>query len=316
MMDFLEDLELEERQIIYPSPENPRLKGLTPEESSIKALADSIKKDGQLQRIIVQKNGDRYDTIDGDRRCVAIFKVLKWKTIKASVYQMTKHEASRLRLIANIQKEDLSPTEKGHYCFYLFRIVSEEEQLDPDKSWTSTHMRSKILATVSKETGVSAGTILNWISLWNQYPPEAQRLIASNPDELRQGLVPPSLAISAAHVARRLNVSAYVVLKQAIDSRWTSENLDYIRRTMRQGEKISFAQVPKLIEDYKAHRVSRQIAFLDPCYNQTMQRCKRLKMRFEDYVNSALEFALTSTSFQESLRQKMNREITKIEREA
>jgi len=312
---LLAELELEEAEIIYPSSENPRLKGLTSEEPSIQGLASSIRKDGQLQRIIVRKLGDKYQTIDGDRRCVAIFKVLKWKTVKATAYDMDDREALRLRLVANIQKEDLSPIEKGHHCIQLFRVIAEEENLDPDKSWSSRTMKSKILAAVSEEVGVSPATVINWIRMWNDYPPEAQKLVASNREELRKGLVSPSLAISAAHVARKLNVPAAIVLQSAIENHWTSEHLDHIRRLMREKEKISFEQVPAIIEDFKKRRVSRIIFFVEPFYSQSLQRCNKIKMRFEDYINLTLEFTLASASFQDFLRNRINREIIKMERE-
>jgi len=314
-MRLLADLELEETEIIFPSSENPRLKGLTSEEPSIQGLACSIRKDGQLQRIIVRKLGDKYQTIDGDRRCVAIFKVLKWKTIKATAYDMDDREALRLRLVANIQKEDLSPIEKGHHCFQLFRVIAEEENLDPDKSWSSRVMRSKILAAVSEEVGVSPATVINWIRMWNDYPPEVQNLIAANREDLRKGLVPPSLAILASHVGRRLHVPAGTVLQSAIEQKWTSQQLEHIRRLTHNKEKISFEQVPGIIEDFKKTRSSRMVFFLEPFYSQSLNRCHKIKMPFEDYINLAMEFTLTSTSFQDFLRNRLNREIIKMERE-
>ena len=47
-MKFLGYKNLSLDEVISPSPWNPRLKGLSPDEPAIQALADSIKKEGQL----------------------------------------------------------------------------------------------------------------------------------------------------------------------------------------------------------------------------------------------------------------------------
>lgn len=100
---------------------------------------------------------------------------------------MTPKEALRLRLISNIQKGDLSPVEKGSYCFELFKVTAEE-RLNPDDAWNNRHVRLRLLAEISSEVGLSPQTVINWVITglgWRAYPPEAQRLIASNKEELR-----------------------------------------------------------------------------------------------------------------------------------
>jgi len=89
---------------------------------------------------------------------------LKGRWVKASVYEMTPKEALRLRLISNIQKGDLSPVEKGSYCFELFKVTAEE-RLNPDDAWNNRHVRLRLLAEISSEVGLSPQTVINWVRL-------------------------------------------------------------------------------------------------------------------------------------------------------
>jgi ParB/RepB/Spo0J family partition protein len=292
-MKFLGDLELEEQQIICPSPSNPRLKGLLPEEPSIQALAGSIKKDGQLQRIIVQKVGSKYETIDGDRRCIAIFKSLKWKTILATAYEMTYHEALRLRLVANIQKEDLTPVEKGKYCYDLFVVIANEDKLNGDQAWSSRGSRSKYLAEISQEVGVTPGTIINWIRLWHSYPPEAQKLIASNKEDLRKDLIAPTTALEAAYVARKIKAPPYEVLRLTKENRWTNTELCAAIHRITDGESVTLENLPEVITKFRQGTTNRQCVFEVPSYQNFLKSSKSLKVRFDDYLNLAIQFVLT-----------------------
>jgi ParB/RepB/Spo0J family partition protein len=290
-MRFVEDCELEESQIIYPSPSNPRLKGLISEDPGIIALADSIKRDGQLQRIIVQKIGDKYETLDGDRRCVAIFKVLKWKTIKASLYEMNDLEALRVRLIANIQREDLTSVEKGKYCFELFYVLARTEKLIGEEAWSNRSARSKLLAQISMDVNASPATIINWIRLWQTYPVETQKLIASNKEDLRRGLVPPSLAMEAVAIARRLHVHPQAVLNLAIKNQWTTDDLAAAARSFGDTP-FTFDRLTEVITTYRNNHYRRNIVF-DACvYEEIGKKAKAWKIRFDDYINLLMQFAL------------------------
>jgi len=291
-MKFLENLELREDQLIYPSPRNPRLKGLSPEEPGVKALAASIRKDGQLQPVIVQKVGGKYETVDGDRRCVAIFKVLKWKTVKAAAYELSNREAMRLRLIANIQKEDLSSAEKGKYCFDLFNLIVQDDNLDPVEAWSNKAAKSKYLAQLSSEVGVKPGTIINWVRLWQSYPPEAQKLIASNKEGLRRGLVPPTTALEAAYLARYLGVKSTSVLELTMKNAWSHKDLSEVKRLCKNGETVTLATLPDYVNQVRRKRTTRLCTFDAASYHRFLEKSRMQKIRFDDYLNLSVEFAL------------------------
>lgn len=291
-MEFLAELELEEKQVIYPSPSNPRLKGLTIQDPSVKVLAESIRKDGLMQPVIVQKVGAKYEVVDGDRRCIAVFRGLGWKTIRARAYVMTELEALRLRLVANIQRQDLSAQEKGRYCFELFNLITRAGDLVAEDVWRSPSARSKYLAEISADIGVTVGTVINWIRLWNLYPPEAQKYIARNKEDLREGLLAPSVAAEAGWLAGQLNVSAMQMLDVVRQNRVSRPELDIVKKQIRNGVNVKFERLPELISLIRREFLWRSIAFDVSIYRRFFDKCKQKKMRFDDYLSFAMEFVL------------------------
>jgi len=79
-------------------------------EESIEELAQSIKKHGLLQPIVVIKDNDRYILVAGERRLRA-FKKLGKEKIKAVITDYSKEDLREYALIENIQREDLNPVE-------------------------------------------------------------------------------------------------------------------------------------------------------------------------------------------------------------
>ncbi|RLI77533.1 hypothetical protein DRP04_11275 [Archaeoglobales archaeon] len=294
-MKFLGYKELSREELITPSPKNPRLKGLTPNEPSVKALAESIKKDGQLQPIIVRpyKNG-KYEVIDGDRRCVAIFKILKWPKIKAAIYELDELEALRLRLVSNIQREDLTPVEKGKYCCDLFEVLALAEKLDPDKAWGNRVIRSKLLAQIANDIGVTPTTIVNWIRLWQIYPPHAQKLIAGSKEDLRKGLIPPTTALEAAKIAKLIGAKPEKVLELIIKNNWPRKKLEELKRAIQKGEiEVNPENMEQVISDFIRNLASYGNLYIErELYQKAAAQAKRMKIRFPEFVNLALKFSM------------------------
>ncbi len=306
-MKILGDITINETQITYPSPLNPRLKGLTPEEVSIKQLADSIRKNGQLQRIIVRQVDGNFETIDGDRRCVAIFKVLKRKTIEATVYEMTDIEAARLRLVANIQKEDLSPIEKGKYCKDLFALLTLEDKLNTEEAWSHRQTKTKYLSQVSVEIGVSPATIINWIRLWDKFSPETQKMIAANKEDFRRGLVPPSTAMEIANLANRLHVDPNVLFKSAVENKWTHEAIQHVIRAAKDRENVTLDNVHNFIDRFNIKYITRLCIFETESYRDFSELGKNRKIRFDDFLTLGIKFCLEHkwTTFDNFLSRKL-----------
>lgn len=92
---------------ILPNPFQPRKKF---DKTALEELAESIKKHGLLQPIVVKQDGENYVIIAGERRFRAT-KLLGSQNIKAIVADMKSQNLRELALIENIQREDLNPIE-------------------------------------------------------------------------------------------------------------------------------------------------------------------------------------------------------------
>ena len=94
---------------IEPNREQPRKNF---EEDALLELADSIKKIGVVQPLVVQKRDDYYEIIAGERRWRAA-KLAGLKEVPVIVKEYTKQEAVEISLIENIQRENLNPIEEA-----------------------------------------------------------------------------------------------------------------------------------------------------------------------------------------------------------
>lgn len=94
---------------IEPNREQPRKNF---EEDALLELADSIKKFGVVQPLVVQKKDDYYEIIAGERRWRAA-KLAGLKEVPVIVKEYTKQEAVEIALIENIQRENLNPIEEA-----------------------------------------------------------------------------------------------------------------------------------------------------------------------------------------------------------
>jgi len=94
---------------IEPNREQPRK---VFEEDALLELADSIKQFGVLQPLLVQKKGDYYEIIAGERRWRAA-KLAGLKEVPVIIKEYTEKEIVEIALIENIQRENLNPIEEA-----------------------------------------------------------------------------------------------------------------------------------------------------------------------------------------------------------
>lgn len=92
---------------IKPNPYQPRKEF---KEESIIELANSIKRYGLLQPVILIKDKDEYILVAGERRLRAV-KKLNNEKIKAIIVDYSLNDLREYALIENIQREDLNPIE-------------------------------------------------------------------------------------------------------------------------------------------------------------------------------------------------------------
>ncbi len=142
-------------ELISDNPFQPRIEI---KQEQLKELSESIKKDGQIQPIIVQKFNDKYIVIAGHRR-VAAHKLLEKETIWAHVIEAEftdTQENNRLLFttaaIENLQRENLHPLEIALSCKEalnkkVFQSITEiSKALNKPKSYLS-----KIMAVLKLE---------------------------------------------------------------------------------------------------------------------------------------------------------------------
>ncbi len=111
--------------LIEPNSEQPRKNF---DEESLQELADSIKQYGILQPLIVQKKGNHYEIIAGERRWRAA-KLAGITDVPVLIREYDKQQTMEIALIENIQRADLNPIEEAQAFQQLiqeFHLTQEE----------------------------------------------------------------------------------------------------------------------------------------------------------------------------------------------
>ena len=102
----------------------------------LEELAESIRQHGIVEPMILQKNGERYEIIAGERRFRAA-KMLKLTEVPAIIKEYEEKEKFEIALIENIQREDLNAIEEASAYQRLieeFGLRQEELALRVSKS--------------------------------------------------------------------------------------------------------------------------------------------------------------------------------------
>jgi ParB family transcriptional regulator, chromosome partitioning protein len=95
--------------MIVPNPDQPRVEF---DEASLQELADSIKKHGLLQPILVRPEGGKYQIIAGERRWQAC-RAIGLEKVPVRVQAVDKDKVLTLALIENLQRSDLNAMEEA-----------------------------------------------------------------------------------------------------------------------------------------------------------------------------------------------------------
>ena len=110
---------------IEPRKDQPRK---TFNEDKLQELADSIKKYGIIEPIIVQDQGTYYEIVAGERRWRAAMKA-GLKEVPVRIREFTEQEKAEISLIENIQREDLNPIEEA----LAYKTLLEKYNLKQDE---------------------------------------------------------------------------------------------------------------------------------------------------------------------------------------
>lgn len=110
---------------ISPNEEQPRRSF---DEDKLQSLAQSIKEHGIIQPVVVQKDGNFYKIIAGERRWRAS-RIAGLKKIPVIIKELSKRDTMEISLIENLQREDLNPIEEALAYKNLieeFKLTQEE----------------------------------------------------------------------------------------------------------------------------------------------------------------------------------------------
>ena len=110
-------------------------------EEALKDLADSIRKQGVVQPIVVRPIGeDRYEIIAGERRWRAA-QMAGLDTVPAVVRDVPDKTAIAMALIENIQRADLNPLEEAEA---MQRLISEFEMTHQEAAEAVSRSRAAV----------------------------------------------------------------------------------------------------------------------------------------------------------------------------
>ena len=98
------------------------------DNEKLKELAQSIQTYGVVQPIIVQKHGERYSIIAGERRYRAS-RMAGIATVPVVVKDYTEREYMEVSLVENLQREDLNPIEEAQ----AMRLLMDEHNLTQEE---------------------------------------------------------------------------------------------------------------------------------------------------------------------------------------
>jgi len=135
---------------IKPNPYQPRKEF---DQETLLELANSIKKDGLIQPIVVTQELDGYVLIAGERRLRAS-KLANLPTIKAIVLNVDEKQVRSLALIENIQRDELNPVELAYAYEELLKVYEfTHEELSTKIHKNRTHITNTLrLLQLSKYT--------------------------------------------------------------------------------------------------------------------------------------------------------------------
>ena len=166
-------------------------------EQALRELADSIKAHGVIQPIIVRKIGDKYEIIAGERRYKASAMAGLTK-IPAIIRNLDDKETSKVALLENLQRKDLTPIEEAR----TYQKIIELDDMTQEE--------------LGRTMGKSQASIANKMRL------------LSLPDEVQEALLEDK--ISERHARSLLNLKnpeeQIAMLQEIINNRMTVRELD------------------------------------------------------------------------------------------
>jgi ParB/RepB/Spo0J family partition protein len=221
---------------ITPNPRNPRRAFGT---EGLAQLAESMKRDGQIQPVVVRRVGDTWQLVVGERRWRAA-KLAGLIHLSAVEREATDEAAFRLAIIENIHREDLSHQEKVEALDTLSDIVATSglrraaAELNMSPGWLSRRLSMRRDATIFPAL-------------------EDGRITFMQPNEL----------LSAPAAARRTLLDRVLRRPRQVQIKELREWVDQTRREMRQSQQRTIARIASTDDDSRTQSAQSYARFLN-----------------------------------------------------
>ena len=228
--------------------ENHPFKARTGEEQT--ELMESIRANGMLVPIIVRSSsGGKYEIISGHRRVEAC-KELGIDTIPAIVKELTNEEAVITMVDANLQRENLLPSEKA-FAYKMKVEAMKRKAGRPQKNSSQVATNIDTAAEIGQQLGESRDQVYRYIRLTNLIP-ELLNLV----DERRIAFTP---AVEISYLPEREQRVLYEEIEYA-DATPSLSQAQRLRRFSEQG-RLSVDTVFAVLSEEKPNQ-KEQVRFM------------------------------------------------------
>lgn len=164
---------------VQPSPFQPREQF---DEAALAELAESVRRHGVVQPLVVRRVGETYELVAGERRLRAARRA-GLETVPVIVRPCTDREALELALVENLQRQDIRPLEAARAF----------QRLAVEFGYTQTQ--------IAERTGRSRAAVANTLRLL-QLAPAIQRCVDEG--EISEGHARALLTVSEPEVQQEL----------------------------------------------------------------------------------------------------------------
>ena len=203
-------------------------------DQALQDMADSIKEYGVLSPGLVRPlpDGNGYEVMSGNRRLEACI-LAGMETMPAIVRDMTDDEAVIAMVDANLQRENILPSERAYaYKMKLEAIKRQGARTDLTSPQIAAKFRSD--DEVAKGMGISGDTVRRYIRLTELIPPIL---------DMVDGVAERRIAFNPAVELSYLTLSEQTMLLDAMEAQDATPSLSQAQRLKK------FSQQGKLSED-------------------------------------------------------------------
>lgn len=256
---------------IIPNPGQPR-KSFDVE--SLKELAESIKNQGVLQPIIVERQGDYYVVVAGERRYRAS-KLAGMKDIPVVIKNFTEGQRLEVALIENIQRENLNAIEEAK----AFRYLMDRAKINQEE--------------LALRVGKKRSTVANSVRL------------LSLPKQVQNSLI--SQAITAGHARAIMSVinpaEQTILHNKIIIEHLSVRQAEQMAQDMNKGQRAASSKKKRTIKHRSPEVAAIEEKFLDACGSKVHIKgsLKKGSVEIAFYSSDDLERIYTLISKKEDL---------------